>query len=130
MTEKQQEEFRAHFRDGNMHLDESGNYYPLIFSSDCLITDRSTMIVDYYCTGKPIIYCTSNGTHDSVIPGLEKGLYKAGSWEEVEKILMNLKNGEDPLKPIREDIVRNYLKIGTTKAGERIREILRADALK
>ena len=130
MNEKEQEAFRSNFGKGNLHLDESRNYYPLCFSSDCLITDRSTMIVDYFCTGKPIIYCGSNGVHDSVIPGFEKGLYKVETWDELQATLFNLMNGKDPLQKEREAIVRDYLKIGETKAGERIRDILRADALK
>lgn len=130
MNEAEQAAFRARFEGGNMHLDESKNYYPLIFSSDCLITDRSTMIIDYLCTGKPIIYCTSSGVHDAVLPEVEKGLYKAGSWEELRRILADLMGGSDPLQSARAAIARDYLKLGSVKAGERIRDILRADALK
>ena len=130
MPPEEQDLFRKQFQGGNLHLDESKDYYPLIFSSDCLITDRSTMIVDYMCTQKPIIYCGSKGVHDAVIKGLEKALYKVESWEELKKIMIDLKNGIDPLKKARNEVYSDFLKIGSTHAADKIKEILLEDAMK
>ncbi len=130
MREAEQRRFKERFQGGNMHLDESKNYYPLLFSSDCLIADRSTIIIDYLCTHKPVIFCTSNGRHDTIIPGVDKALYRAANWEQLNALLEDLRMGKDPLKETREAIIRDYLKVGERKAGERIRDVLRADALK
>ncbi len=130
MRLEEQERFRERFKGGNLHLDESPNYYSLLFSTDCLITDRSTLIIDYLVTRKPVIYCTSNGHHDALLNGVDQAVYRAGNWEELNALLEALRRGEDPMKERRERIVRDYLKVGERKAGERIREVLRADALK
>ena len=129
MNDDEQKRFLACFGNSNLHLDESFDFFPLMFSSDCLITDYSSLIVDYYCTKKPIIYCTSNGSHDAVVPALEKGLYKAENWEELVVILERLIKGDDPLKNDRERIYSEYLKSGGDNAGAAILHALAEDAL-
>ena len=129
MTEEEERQYRASFK-GNMHLDESKNYFPLMFSSDCLVTDKSSMFIDYFFTGKPIIYCRKNNHNSDVIPRLSEGLYMVYSWEELEKTIQELMKGNDPLKPVREEIRDHYLRPRNGKASERIKEILLEDALK
>ena len=41
----------------NIYLDESGDYLDSFNKSNMLITDTSGLIIDYYLTGKPIIFC-------------------------------------------------------------------------
>ena len=130
LTQEGQDKVRQVFSQGNLHLDESMNYYPMMFSSDVLITDRSTMFVDYLFTGKPIIYCANHGVHDEVIGGVENGMYWVNSWEELIKVLEDIKRGVDPLKETRAQIADAYQGRSGQKASERIRDILKADAMK
>jgi len=127
MTAKEQAEFRKHFQNDRMHIDERADYFPLLFSSDCLITDRSSILVDYFSTKKPIVYCTNKERPDSLVKGYERGIYFVYDWKGLADLLQRLTNGFDPLKDAREDIYRNFLKIGKGNAGWIISETFRKD---
>lgn len=129
MTEEQEAQLRQEFAQGNFQLDERENFYPQLFTADVLITDPSSMIIDSYFTGKPILYCASNGRNDSVTELLRDGMYWVNSWEEAEKTLDMLRAGQDPLKEKRAECARRYQ--GADRAGptKRIHELLRADSL-
>lgn len=109
----------------NMHLDQSYDYLPLLYSSDCLISDKSSMIAEYLCTGKPVIYCTSD-IEEEIIGEMLRGLYVAHHWEDIEKYLKELMSGRDPLKQIRDEIARDYLGI-ERNPSEQIKEVLLSD---
>ena len=122
-TKEQRESYLKQIDEAeNMHLDRSYDYLPLLYSSDCLISDKSSMIAEYLCTGKPVIYCTSD-IEEEITGEMLKGLYVAHNWEDIETFLKDLMSGKDPLKPVREDIARDYLGIGRNPS-EQIKEIL------
>lgn len=119
--------YRKNFVDSNMHLDDSSSYYPTLYSSDCLITDKSSILLDYFCTGKPIIYCTSDLRGETLFPFLLQGMYCVGSWEEVQKVLTDLRQGIDPLQDVRRRTVQeNFIRQGAP-AGQKISELVKTD---
>ena len=130
MTEEQERLLRQEFSQGDFHLDETEDFYPQLFTADVVITDPSSMVIDAYFTGKPIVYCASHGINDGVTELLRPGLYWAESWEEVKCILEDLHAGHDPLKEIREECAKKYQGADGTAPIRRIHDILRADALK
>ena len=130
MSAEEQTAYRRLFVDSNMHLDESNDYMPLLFSSDCLITDRSTMIIDYLFTGKPIVYCTNTSVHEKIMSELAEIMYTASSWGELSKVLSDLKDGLDPLREKRMRTAETIFKTGTGHAGRKIKDIIKEDALK
>lgn len=112
--------YKQNFINSNMHLDDTNNYYPTLYSSDCLITDKSAILLDYFCTGKPIIYCLCENQHDRLFPEYMEGMYCVRNWEQVQQVLNDLRKGIDPLAPVRKKIVeQNFIPQGTT-AGEKI----------
>lgn len=116
--------YKQNFVDSNMHLDDSSDYFPTLYSSDCLITDKSAILLDYFCTGKPIIYCLSHNPHDRLFPEYMEGMYCADTWEQVQQILTQLRSGIDPLAPVRKKIVEeNFITRGTTAAEKIVRSI-------
>ena len=130
MTEEQEKQLRREFSEnGDFHLDENEGFYPQLFTADAIITDPSSMIVDAYFTGKPIIYCASGGRNDGVTEILRPGLYWSETWEDVEKNLNMLRAGEDPLRDIRAECARAYQGADGTAPTDKIMKILRADAL-
>lgn len=105
--------YKQNFVDSNMHLDQSGNYFPMLYTSDCLITDRSTIFLDYYCSGKPIIYCTSENHHDAIFPQYIEGMYCVSNWAELEAVINDLRKGIDPLQSTRQRIIEeNFIPKG------------------
>ena len=101
-----------------------------MFTADVLISDPSSMIIDYFFTGRPIVYCANHGVNDGFVDVLKPGMYWLESWEEVEKVLDDLRRGIDPLKEIRAECARRYQGSDGVRSTERIHEILREDALK
>jgi hypothetical protein len=83
------------------------------------------MIAEYLCTGKPVIYCTSD-IEEEIIGEMLRGLYVAHHWEDIEKYLKELMSGRDPLKQIRDEIARDYLGI-ERNPSEQIKEVLLSD---
>ncbi len=129
LTEAREAELRREFSQGNFHLDESEDFYPQLFTADVLITDPSSLIIDAFFTGKPILYCASGGVNDGVTETLRPGLYRAETWEEAQDILNRLRAGEDPLKEVREECLRRYQGGAENHPADRIRRILLEDAL-
>lgn len=114
---------QSYARQINMHLDQTDNYYPLLYSSDCLITDMSSIVFDYLFTGKPIILCMDKSFTGFYLD-ISEGLYRASSWEEIEDTVLRLKSGDDPLKVVRQRIVTEIKCISNDSAGKRIMHIL------
>lgn len=113
----------------NLHIDTSANYFPMLYSSDCLITDRSTMMLDYFLTGKPIIYCTNDSILSDIYP-LDEGVYLAHCWDDIEKIVNQLCSGSDPLKDRRKKLLNQYFFLPKEGAGSLIKENIKRDILK
>ena len=127
LTKEDREEYLQNYRGSNMHIDDSEDYFPLLFSADCLISDRSTMISDFLCTGKPVIYCMNdrNGNLDSDFFSV---VYTVRSWTELEQRIWKLRQGEDPLFDKRTNFVRDFMKIGQGRASDQIVKVLFDDA--
>ena len=130
LTEEQEKQVREEFSQGDFQLDESKEFYPQMFSSDVLVSDSSSMLIDYYYTGHPIVYCASNGVNDCFVEALSPGLYWLNTWEEVEKTLDELYAGHDPLKETRAECAKKHQDAEGKGATRRICDIIRADALK
>ena len=117
--------YKQNFVNSNMHLDETSNYYPTLYTSDVLITDRSTILLDYFCTGNPIIYCKSNNVHDGLFPELLEAMYCVDTWEEVLTVITDLRRGVDPLKDTRQKLVQeSFVQKGET-AGAKIAALIK-----
>ncbi len=130
MTEEEERLVRDEFNQGDFQLDESRNFYPQMFTSDVLVSDPSSMIIDYFFTGKPIVYCANHGVNDSIVDVLRPGMYWVNSWEEAEHTLDELRAGRDPLKDIRAECARQYQGQDGIRSSQKIYETIRADALK
>ena len=74
---------------------------------DILISDNSSVILMFFLTGKPIIYCIFDVGFGTLFKSIMPGMYIARNWEEVEKYLKMLQNHEDPLKSVRNEIISN-----------------------
>ena len=55
----------------NLSLDNEKSYTSTFWSSSFLITDISTIIVEYFVTGKPIIFCESDVARQKYLPFFE-----------------------------------------------------------
>ena len=126
-TTEEQLKLRKKFNNiQTLHIDESKNYLEMFYSSDCLISDPSSVIYDYFLTLNPIIYCTGTKEHDKA-DLLHDGLYNVTTWNQVESVLKNLIRKKDTLKSEREKIVHDKYYINKLGAGFSIAAILKTE---
>lgn len=127
MTKRDVVIYKDELKRNNIYLDGALDEYETLKSifakSDIMITDMSTIILLYFMTGNPIIYCPPD--YDSYGNGkiIEPALYKANSWEDVEKYLAMLLSGEDPLRDERRQLIEELQKLHKG-AAERITQAI------
>ncbi len=107
MTENSINEYKLKLKNNKILLMDQGATYDVFKQTQILISDISSVIPSFFMTGRPIIYCKSNLEINKEFDELLKGIYVADSWEDVEKYLDMLLNGNDPLKTIRGQIINN-----------------------
>lgn len=128
MTEKQINDYKARYENSDrMGIDPQGEYLPSFYSSDVLITDESSIMPEYFLTGKPIIF-TYKETHlNSFATKLAEGFYWAKDWSEVQGYIEKLKAGDDPLMAKRKELMETEFYLPELGAGHEIKEILIKD---
>ncbi len=127
MTKEEEMEYRKRISETpNIELDEMNEYADNFWTSDALITDISAIIIDYYITGKPIIYCKSDIKLELLdqMQDMLNGCYVADGEEDIQKCIEMLSRGEDPLKEERERISEKYFASSLNGCGKQIADIL------
>ena len=90
----------------------TGAYIDLFKSSDAMIHDCGSFIVEYLCTQKPVMYLGGSREGQSNIVGLKAyaSHYQGKTMEEIEHFLIEVVlNGNDPMKLQREQIYKEVL---------------------
>lgn len=130
MNEQEQKIYRSKINSlPNMGEDSEQEYLPTFYSSDVLVTDVSSIIAEYMCTGLPVIYCHKDIDNFSAYGfRLLPGCYVANNWNEVVFILQELRRGKDPLCQKRRDIIQAEHFAGENQnAGINIKECIKKD---
>lgn len=94
----------------NLSLDISKEYASTFWESNVLITDISSVIVEYFITGKPIIFCPTEKRQChflSYFKDILSACYIANTAGEITKYLLDLYNGNDPLKVRRSKLIED-----------------------
>lgn len=111
----------------NMSIDREGDYVDTFLSSDILISDVSSMLLEYFVTGKPIIYSNRVDVFNDLGKQLSEGMYWVNNINELDTTLKMLLSGNDPLKSKRKKIIQDLFCIPIGGAGEQIKEYLKSD---
>lgn len=113
----------------NATIDSISEYLSTFYHSDCLITDTSSIVPEYFLSGKPIIYCYEDGSRYQFErgKGFSDGLYWVKNWKELQNTLERLKKGEDPLREKRKQLIQECFNMKKS-AGANIGNIIINDA--
>lgn len=130
LTEEELALLRAQYEENtSLRIDEDGSYIPSFEESDVLVADPTSLIGEYMLTGKPVIFCKKPGKLTTLMELLMDGMYVTESYGELRDVLDLLRQGNDPLRDIRETLTEKYLDAGSIPAGVRIRNRLVNDYL-
>ena len=115
----------------NVALDQASEYFDTFWSSDVLISDLSSVIMDYMLTGRPVLYCpTASGKTMSddpryAIRDLLPGFYVVHDFDEMQSVLTALARGQDPKREIRIQLAAELKRDG--RIGQHILELVKAE---
>lgn len=131
MTVQQVRDYKSCYEEtDNISMDKEREYLASFYSSDVLITDESSIIPEYFLTGKPIIF-TYKETHlNKFAETISKGFYWAKNWDELVGILNKLKNGEDSLAETRKTLIDENFYLPEKGSGYEIKEAIKRDFYK
>ena len=111
----------------NAKIDTQKEYLTTFYSSDILITDISSIVAEYFLTGKPVIYCHRVNHFNEFSAKIAEGFYWVHNWNELKQTIEMLKSGEDPLYEKRQQIIKDNFYINPDGAGYTIKEIIKKD---
>ena len=121
MTAEQVEELIARVTDSeNIILDQTPDYLSAFSVADALISDASSLLVEFLLTRQPVMY-TYNESNESIVhEDLLPALYKASTWDDVERFLRMLVEGKDDKLGERMSVIEKFLPNAAKNVGELI----------
>lgn len=111
----------------NMNLDREADYHDTFFTSDILVSDTSSMMLEYFGTGKPIVYTHRIDVFNELGRKLAEGFYWVNNATELKATLEMLISGNDPLRDKRKELAAEVLFLPKEGSGSYIRKLIRED---
>lgn len=125
MTEAEVENYKTSLKENGIILDPNKMISDTFADTDILITDISSVVMMFFLTGKPIIFCKSD---EQMVPDFERiteVMYLADSWEEVLEHYNNLIAGNDYLYEKRAKIAEDILNDVKDSSDKILEELLK-----
>lgn len=97
-------------------------------SAEILVTDFSSIIIEYFLTGRPLIYCPASYELNEAFSKMLPGIYVAKNWKEINDTVKMLLAGQDTLKEKRKSIIQEFYQTHSG-AALRIVECIASDAI-
>lgn len=110
ITEKEVEDYLEVYKNSDrLEYNNTAEYINVFWNTDALLTDVSSIIVEYFITGKPIVYCDTGAVPDVFFKEMLKVMYVVNTYEEAEEKLQMLVGGIDPLKEARLNKIKELM---------------------
>ncbi len=116
--------FARYERTPNARIDVSSAYRDTMLTSDLLISDTSSMMVEYAATGKPVVYTHRVDNFNDFGRELASGFYWVRNQDELDDTLRQLISGDDPMCATRQSVVEKLLGPTNTRVSSRIADML------
>lgn len=95
-----------------LELDESGDYLPAFAAADIFVSDTSSLLIEAFATGKPVVYCGRISHFDRAARKWARLMYRAEDWGDMGNCLCRLLEGDDPKKTARDEYICTSIKYG------------------
>jgi hypothetical protein len=109
----------------NIILDTLADYRYAFSVADALISDASSLLVEFLATFKPIIYSCRENTYYLVNDNLLPAYDRAMKWAEIEKFLEMVKEGRDDMWAERIKVIKDIM----INLGKHIGEIVKESCI-
>ena len=129
MTQNEVERFKKECTEcENVVIDVEKDYIPLLNRADLLIADYTSLLIEFFVTGKPIIYCDDAKGLNKEAKEMDDVLYHAMNYTDIEKLIFKIMEGNDSMKYKRKLVIHKLIPINAGIIGEQIAEYLLNDA--
>ena len=127
LTSEEIESIKQEIADADrVELDSYKDYRVSFSRSDLLITDLSSLIVEYYYSGKPVLYCDKADLFLEEAVKMDQTLYHCTDWQEMQQIVIDLKSGNDFRYSDRVRLIDEMAEVNN-HSGSRIMEYIADD---
>jgi hypothetical protein len=127
-TLSQQEQMRVQCeRSPNMVIDSSIAYEDTFKTCDILVSDFSSMLVEFFPSGNPIIYTHRKNMFNDYALKMAEGFYWVNNEEELRETLLMLLSGKDPLREKRKELIDLLFFLPDLGAGSLIAQTIKND---
>lgn len=120
MTNEEVEEFRTLCANNNVTIDEKKDCFETINTADVLVADYTSLIAEYFMTGKPVVFCDSVDGLNVEGEKICSRLYNAESFDKLTSTLDMLKSGNDEMQESRKALINEFLPNGVGNIGKDI----------
>ena len=111
----------------NVSFDDCENYLISGHNADLIISDFSSMLIEFLLLDKPIIYCGKSDNFDVVGKKMDEGFYHLNKSHDICKMIVDYLNNGDTIKQKREQIIGELSTRNEEEIGNIIANILRMD---
>jgi hypothetical protein len=109
MSEEEWNNYLNELRKLDVVIDMESPIDEILEKTDILISDYSSIIISFFLTGRPVVYCDNGVVLTDEYMEMMKNIYIANSWDDVEKFYGDIDKGNDYMKNQREVYVEeNY----------------------
>lgn len=130
ITEKEVNDYLALYeKNERLIYDNKPDYVESFWKGDVLLTDVSSIIVEWFLTAKPVIYCETGCEPNEFLKEMMKVFYVVHNWEEAKKTIEELYAGIDPLKEERKKKVEELMGSDFEHISNRFLETIHQDYL-
>lgn len=122
LTAEEAEAFLRQCSRLGIYLDTSDEYACMFWGSDVLVTDFSSVIMEYFLTGNPIVYCLPSVEieYTGIMKQMLRHCYCVADKKELVRCLDMLLKGEDPKKHGRKKFAQKMVSRYAKGAAERV----------
>lgn len=124
MTSAEIDAFKKKADELGIIIDDRSPIDQILQQTDLLITDISSIIISFFATGRPIIYCECDLEPNDDLKEMMKAMYIAKSEEDIEYYVGELLRGNDYLKEKRERLLSSDIFNVHLNSTKRITEYL------
>lgn len=104
----------------NVYFDSNKDYLQSVYNSDFIISDYTSMLLEYIILDKPVLYCGQSKNFDNVGNKLNSAMYQLNDYKNIIDAIDHIRSYGDTISLKRREIIEELTNGFDGKSGERI----------